>query len=42
MNGSAKGDGMNDEYHGSVQKELIAERKSFSAKYASLFLGEKN
>jgi len=33
---------MNDEYHGSVQKELIAERKSFSSKYASLFLGEKN
>jgi acetyltransferase-like isoleucine patch superfamily enzyme len=34
--------GMNNDFRGSVQKELIDKRGSFFSKYSSLFLGRKN
>lgn len=33
---------MKNEFKGSVQKELISQKKSFFSKYSSLFLGKKN
>ncbi|MFZ2055470.1 MAG: DapH/DapD/GlmU-related protein [Candidatus Aminicenantales bacterium] len=32
---------MNTQFHGSAQKELLSEKKSLSAKYATLVVGEK-